>query len=174
MQHVAEKHPVGGSDAGAVQAFASTLRGKLIDPSDDGYESARKVYNAMIDRRPRLIAKVADVADVISCVNFGREENLRIAIRGGGHNAGGLGVCDDGLVIDLSSINYVYVDPAKKTVRCGGGTTWVCSGSRHAPVWPGRALGHHLHNRRSRPNARWRHGASHAAVRSHHRQPALG
>ena len=83
MQHTAGKQAAGGPDAGAVQAFSSTLRGELIGPSDDGYESARKVYNAMIDRRPRLIAKVADVADVITCVNFGRDENLRVAVRGG-------------------------------------------------------------------------------------------
>jgi len=78
----------------------------------------------MIDRRPKLIAKCADVTDVMTAVRFGREHNLLVALRGGGHNAGGLGVCDDGLVIDLSAIRYVHVDPVKKTVRCGGGSTW--------------------------------------------------
>jgi FAD/FMN-containing dehydrogenase len=100
------------------------LRGGLIEPTDPSYDEERKVYNAMISRRPRLIAKCADVADVITAVGFGRQHNLRVSIRGGGHNAGGLGVCDDGLVIDLSLIKYVHVDPATKTVRVGGGSTW--------------------------------------------------
>jgi FAD/FMN-containing dehydrogenase len=108
----------------AIAAFRASLRGELIQPDDPGYDPARKVYNAMIDRRPRLIARCADVADVMSTVNFGREQELLVAIRGGGHNAGGLGVCDDGLVIDLSRMNYVRVDPKKKTVQVGGGALW--------------------------------------------------
>ena len=78
----------------------------------------------MIDRRPALIARCADVADVIAAVNFARECNLLVSIRSGGHNAGGLGVCDDGLVIDLSRIRYTHVDPVARTVRVGGGCTW--------------------------------------------------
>jgi len=102
----------------------SQLRGVVIGPSDPGYDEARKVYNAMISRKPKLIAKCADVADVITAVAFGRQHGLKVSIRGGGHNAGGLGVCDDGLVIDLSTIKYVHVDAAAGTVRVGGGTTW--------------------------------------------------
>jgi hypothetical protein len=108
----------------AVDQFKAQLRGELIAPTDPQYEEARKVYNGMISRKPRLIAKCADVADVISAVNFGRENNLPVSIRGGGHNAGGLGVCDDGLVIDLSPIKYVRVDQKAGTVRVGGGCTW--------------------------------------------------
>jgi FAD/FMN-containing dehydrogenase len=108
----------------AVTQFKNQLRGHLIEPSDTGYEEARKVYNAMISRKPRLIVRCADVADVITAVDFGRQNDLRVSIRGGGHNAGGLGVCDDGLVIDLSLMKYVHVDPAAKTVRVGGGCTW--------------------------------------------------
>ena len=78
----------------------------------------------MIDRRPRLIARCADVADVITAVNFAREQKLLVSVRGGGHNAGGLGVCDDGLVIDLSRMKYVRVDPKKRTVLVGGGALW--------------------------------------------------
>ena len=78
----------------------------------------------MIDRRPGLIARCADVADVQTAVNFAREQKLLVSIRGGGHNAIGLGVCDDGLVIDLSSMRYVRVDPKKKTVLVGGGSLW--------------------------------------------------
>lgn len=107
-----------------ISAFKSQLRGELIDPTDPRYDDARKVYNGMISRKPRLIARCADVADVISAVNFGRENGLLVSVRGGGHNAGGLGVCDDGLVIDLSLLRYVHVDPAARTVRVGGGSTW--------------------------------------------------
>ena len=111
------------SDA-TVEAFKAGLRGQVIEPGDAGYDEARKVYNGMIDRRPRLIARCTDVADVISAVNFGRETNLLVAIRGGGHNGPGLGVCDDGLVIDLSLIKYTRVEPESRTVRVGGGCTW--------------------------------------------------
>jgi FAD/FMN-containing dehydrogenase len=107
-----------------VKEFKASLRGELIQINDAGYDSARKVYNGMIDRHPRLIARCADVADVIAAVNFGRQNNLLVAIRGGGHNAGGLGVCDDGLVIDLSLIKYTRIDPVAGTVRVGGGCTW--------------------------------------------------
>jgi FAD/FMN-containing dehydrogenase len=109
----------------AVEQFRTSLRGDLIEPNDDKYEVARKVYNAMIDKRPRMIARCADVADVIASVNFGRENGLLIAIRGGGHNAGGLGVWDDALVIDLSPMRYTQVDPEAQTVRVGGGATWA-------------------------------------------------
>jgi FAD/FMN-containing dehydrogenase len=107
-----------------IKKFKASLRGVLVQPNDEGYDIARKVYNGMIDRRPRLIARCADVADVIAAVNFGRQNNMLVAIRGGGHNAGGLGVCDDGLVIDLSLIKYTRVDPVARTVRVGGGCTW--------------------------------------------------
>src|SRR6478672_7405581 len=108
-----------------IDQFRGQLRGEVIEPSDARYEEARKVYNAMISRKPRMIAFCADVADVITAVRFGRENGLLVSVRGGGHNAGGLGVCDDGLVIDLSRISYVHVDPASQTVRVGGGCTWA-------------------------------------------------
>src|SRR5262245_12305612 len=108
----------------AVTAFKAGLRGEVIDPGDPRYEATRKVYNAMIDRNPRLIARCSDVADIIAAVKFGREHKLPLSIRSGGHNAAGLGVCDDGLVIDLSQIRYVRVDPKKRTVLAGGGAVW--------------------------------------------------
>jgi FAD/FMN-containing dehydrogenase len=108
----------------SIATFKASLHGGLIEPSDPSYEAARKVYNGMIERRPRLVARCANVADVMTAVKFGREEKLLVAIRGGGHNAGGSGVCDDGLVIDLSPMNYVQVDPKKKTVLAGGGALW--------------------------------------------------
>jgi hypothetical protein len=108
----------------AITAFRSSLRGELIEPGDSSYEAARKVYNAMIERRPRLIARCADTADVMAAVKFAREQHLLVAIRGGGHNAGGLGVCDGGLVIDLSPMSHVHVNPKKKTVTVGAGALW--------------------------------------------------
>ena len=106
-----------------VAEFRASLRGELIQPEDDVYDEARKVYNAMIDKRPRMIARCSDVADVISCVNFARENEMLLAVRGGGHNGGGLGVADDGLVIDLSGMRSVRVDPDAQTVRVEGGAT---------------------------------------------------
>lgn len=108
----------------AIAAFRDQLRGRLIEPADPDFEKARLVYNRMINRIPMLIAQCADVADVISSVKFGRDHDLLIAVRGGGHNAAGLGVCDGGLVIDLAAMNYVHVDPKKKTVLVGGGALW--------------------------------------------------
>jgi len=107
-----------------VRKFAGGLRGDLITPADAGYEDARTIYNAMIDKRPGLIASCENVADVIASVNFARQNNLELAIRGGGHNGAGLGLVDDGLVIDLSRMNSVRVDPQARSVRVQGGATW--------------------------------------------------
>jgi FAD binding domain/Berberine and berberine like len=104
-----------------VSQFAQSLRGPLIGRDHPEYDQARKLYNAMIDKRPHLIARCADAADVTAAVNFGREHNLPIAIRGGGHNGPGLGSVDDGLVIDLSMMKGVRVDPATKTARVAAG-----------------------------------------------------
>src|SRR5262245_43243034 len=112
-----------GSMKDDVVKFAQGLRGTLIGRDHPDYDDARKLYNGMIDKRPRLIARCADVADVIAAVNFGRENELRIAIRGGGHNGPGFGSIDDGLVIDLSMMKGVRIDPASRTVRVGPGCT---------------------------------------------------
>ena len=111
--------------AQSLDQLRTSFRGDLIQPTDARYEESRKVYNAMISRKPRLIAYCVDAADVITAVNFGRQQDLKVSIRGGGHNAGGLGICDDGLVIDLSRIKYAHVDPAAQIVRVGGGCTWA-------------------------------------------------
>ncbi len=102
----------------------SRFQGQLIGPSDSGYEEARKVYNAMIDRRPALIAQCTGPDDVAKVIGFARNHDLRIAVRGGGHNGAGLGTVDGGVVIDLSPIKGIEVDPAARTVRVGGGCTW--------------------------------------------------
>ncbi len=108
----------------SIEQLKSSIRGELIQPADAAYDAARKVYNGMIDKRPRLIVKCADVADVIAAVRFGVSNNLLTAIRGGGHNGAGLGTCDDGLVIDLSRMKGIRVDPAGKTVRVEAGCVW--------------------------------------------------
>jgi FAD/FMN-containing dehydrogenase len=108
----------------AITDFRGQFRGAVIEPEDAGYDEGRKVYNGMIDRKPRLIAKCTDVADVMAAVKMAKANGLRVSIRGGGHNAAGLGVCDDGLVIDLSPINYVRVDPASRTALVGAGCKW--------------------------------------------------
>lgn len=120
---------VGGRklDEAAVAQFAQTLRGSLIRRGDPEYDEARRVYNAMIDRRPALIARCADVADVIESVNFGREQQLLIAVRSGGHSGPGFGVCDDGLVIDLAGMHGVRVDPERRTA-------WVEAGCQIGDV----------------------------------------
>lgn len=100
------------------------FRGEIIEPGDPSYEAARAVYNGAIDRRPRIIARCVDTADVIAAVTTARERGLTVAVRGGGHNGGGLGVWDDALVIDLSRMRAVHVDPAEGIVRAEGGATW--------------------------------------------------
>jgi hypothetical protein len=111
-------------DQATIEEFNANLCGQLIQPGDEDYEEACKIYNAMIDRRPGMIACCADVADVMAAVNLAREHDMLVAIRGGGHNGPGLGTCDDGLVIDLSPIKYTRVDPQARTVQVGGGCTW--------------------------------------------------
>lgn len=105
-------------------ALRDALTGALILPGDADYDSARAVWNAMIDVRPAAIARCASTADVVAAVNFGREQGLEIAVRGGGHSAAGLGTCEGGLVIDLGPMHYVEVDPEKQIAIAGGGTTW--------------------------------------------------
>jgi len=105
----------------AITQFRAGFRGQAIAPADTAYDEARKVYNGMIDRKPALIAKCANPADVMYAVRAARENGWKVSVRGGGHNAAGLGIWDDAVVIDLSSINYVHVDPGTRTVRVGGG-----------------------------------------------------
>jgi hypothetical protein len=113
-----------GTPASAARTELTSFQGRLIGPDDSDYEEARSVYNAMIDKRPALIARCAGAEDVAGAVAFARDHGLLLAVRGGGHNGGGLGTCDDGVVIDLSLLKEINVDPGGRTVRVGGGCTW--------------------------------------------------
>ena len=104
-----------------IEQFRATLRGPLLLPDDESYDTARTVWNAMVDKRPALIARCAGTADVIQCVRFAREHDLLVSVRGGGHNYAGMAVCDDGLMIDLSPMKGIRVDPARRTARAQPG-----------------------------------------------------
>jgi FAD/FMN-containing dehydrogenase len=111
-------------DEKAIQEFQTGMRGDVLRPDDAGYDEARRLWNGMFDRRPAVIARCTGAADVMAAVNFARENRLAIAVRGGGHSLPGQSVCDGGLMIDLSPMNSVRVDPSKRTVRAGGGCLW--------------------------------------------------
>ncbi len=111
-------------DAGILKDFSAKIRGEVIFPENPHYNKQRKIYNAMIDKHPGLIVQCLDVADVIYAVNFARENELLLAVKGGGHNGGGFCLCDEGLVIDLSGIKYVQVNTQNNTVKVGGGNVW--------------------------------------------------
>ena len=107
----------------ALQHLEARIRGPLVQPTDPAYDRMRALYNGMIDKHPALIVQAADVADVIATVNFARANGVLLAIRGGGHNGGGLGSCDDGIVLDLRNMQGVRVDPMTRTAWVEGGAT---------------------------------------------------
>src|SRR3989337_1780899 len=108
----------------AVAELKGQVRGEVIRPGEERYEEARKVYNAMIDKRPAAIVRCTGVADVIAAVKAARADGIGIAVRGGGHSVPGFGTADDALVVDLGRMKGIRVDPAAKTVRAEGGCTW--------------------------------------------------
>src|SRR5262249_8965944 len=108
----------------AIERFSRELRGQLLRPGETGYDAARAIWNAMIDKRPAMIARCAGAADVIRSVNFARSHGLVLSVRGGGHNVAGNAVCDGGLMIDLSPMRGVRVDARRRTARADGGCTW--------------------------------------------------
>jgi FAD/FMN-containing dehydrogenase len=112
-------------DGAAMDGFRASLRGPLLSSSDAGYDETRKVWNGMIDRRPALIARCAGLADVVAAVRFARSHELLVSVRGGGHNAPGVAVCEGGLMIDLAGMRGVRVDPVRRTARAQGGATWA-------------------------------------------------
>lgn len=108
----------------ALEAFRAGMRGAVLCPGDDGYDEARRIWNGMIDKRPRVIARCTGTADVIDAVNFARAHNLLVAVHGGGHGIAGHATCDDGMMIDLSPMKGIHVDPQRRTARAQGGVTW--------------------------------------------------
>jgi len=110
--------------AQSIEQIKAAIRGQLIEPADAAYDAARRVYNGMINKRPKLILRAVDVADVIAGVRYGQENGLLTAIRGGGHSGAGLGMCDGGLVLDLSKMKGMRIDPAMRTVRVEPGCVW--------------------------------------------------
>ncbi|MGH2629203.1 MAG: FAD-binding oxidoreductase [Actinomycetota bacterium] len=110
--------------APTIERLREQVRGSVIGPDDDGFDEARAVYNAMIDRRPAVVVRAANAGDVITAVDFARESGADLAVRGGGHSVPGFGTCDDGVVIDLSAMRGVRVDPDARTARAEGGATW--------------------------------------------------
>ena len=124
MNVVAPDGDTAAAFTAAVDTLRSELRGETLTEQDDGYDAARAVWNAMIDRRPRVIVRCKGVADVMAAVDFARDRNLPIAIRGGAHNVAGHSVCDGGVMIDLSLMRSVWVDPAARRARVEGGCTW--------------------------------------------------
>ena len=109
-------------DTAALASFGGTFHGEIVPPGSANYETARLVWNGMIDRRPALIARCAAVEDVISAIRFARDQGMVIAVRCGGHSIGGFSTCDDGIVIDLSLMKGVRVDPEARTARVAGGS----------------------------------------------------
>ncbi len=105
------------------ESLRSNFSGDILQPDSPGYDSARRIWNATVDKRPALIARCTGTADVIAAITFARDNNLLTAIRGGGHNVGGRALCDDGMVIDLSRMRAVSVDPDDRVVRVQGGVT---------------------------------------------------
>jgi len=108
----------------AASQLVSTFAGQLLRVGDSGYDEARRVHNGLVDKRPALIARCRGVADIVDAVNLARDHNLEVSVRGGGHNVAGRAVVDGGLMIDLSLIKGIHVDPKNRTVRVQGGVTW--------------------------------------------------
>jgi FAD/FMN-containing dehydrogenase len=125
MATISTTHEASGTlTKAAIERFGRELRGQLLRPGETGYDAARAVWNAMIDKRPAMIARCAGPADVIRSVNFARSHGLVLSVRGGGHNVAGNAVCDGGLMIDLAPMRGVRVDARGRTARADGGCTW--------------------------------------------------
>ena len=128
-----------------VASFRTNSSGKALGPGEPGYDEARGLWNGAIDRRPAVIACCANTGEVASAVRFARQNDLEIAVRGGGHNFAGHGVCDGGMMIHLGAMNHVSVDPSSRRAVCGGGATWAdmdAATQEHALAVPGGFISH--------------------------------
>ena len=157
-----------------IKALTETVRGRVITRSDSDYDEARAVYNAMHDRKPRAVIQCVDSADVMAAVAAGRDAGLDLAIRGGGHSVPGFGTVEDGLVIDLSRMRNVRVDPIKKVARVGGGATWGDVDHATYPFGLAAPGGVVSTTGVGWPDARWGHRLPDPRRGVVHRQPAVG
>jgi FAD binding domain len=156
----------------ALGRFRNDFRGRLISPGDEGYDAARAVWNAAVDRRPALIARAGGAGDVVTAVRFAREHSLPVSIRGGGHSAAGFAVADGALMLDLSGMRSVRVDPAARTAVAEPGTLWSqldAATGEFGLATTGGVVGLHRHRR---ADARRRHRLAGPAGRADVRQPA--
>ena len=125
----------------AVSELAGRFSGQLLQPTDTGYEEARRVHNGLIDKRPALIARCRGVVDVVDAVSLARKLNLEVAVRGGGHNVAGRATIDGGLMIDLAPMKGIHVDARTRTAQAQGGVTWLSSTARHnCTAWRSRVV----------------------------------
>ena len=161
-------------DEAVIAELRDQLRGSLLTPGDPGYDEARAVRNGLIDRHPAVIARCSGTADVVACVNSAREHDLLLSVRGGGHNVAGNAVNDGGLVIDLSGMRGVWVDPAARTVTAQGGATWADVDRETQLFGLAAPGGVDLQHRHRRADAAWRLWPLAAHPRPQHRQSALG
>ena len=158
-----------------IDQLRGQVRGAVITPDDAGYEEARQVYNAMIDRRPAVVVRCANAGDVVAAVDFARENGLDLAVRGGGHSVPGFGTCDGGVVDrPVGHARRRASIPQRRTARAEGGATWGDFNARDARVRPGDDRRDHLDHRGRRAHPRWRHRLPRPRVRPVLRQPGLG
>ena len=162
------------SEMPPADGLAAHLSGQLLCPGDDGYEEARRVWNGMYDRRPALIARCARTADVVAAIGFAREQGLTVAVRGGGHSVQGYGTCDGGLVVDLSPMKQIEVDPQAHTARAAGRPDLGRVRRGDSRTRAGHHRGAFLDHGGRRADTRQRQRLARAQVRTHRRQPARG
>ena len=160
--------------ADAVTELATSFSGQLLQPSDAGYDDARKIHNGLIDKRPALIARCRGVADVVDAVKLARRMNLEVAVRGGGHNVAGRATIDAGLMIDLMPMKGVLVDSRNRTVRAQGGVTWAELNRETQLLWPRGHGRRGLHYRHRGSYPRRRAGLADGQIWVGAGQPTLG
>src|SRR5215213_1245315 len=133
-----------GLEKAAVEELRDNFEGAILLPADAGYDEARRIWNLMIDKRPALIARCTKTSDVVAAVNFARTNNLIVSVRGGGHSVAGYAVCDGGVMIDLSLMKQIEVDPVQRTARAEPGVTWTeldSATQAHGLATPGGTVG---------------------------------
>ena len=160
-------------ERGDVEVLRGQFRGALLRPAEEGYDEARRIWNGAIDRYPALIARCAGADDVVTAVRFAREHDLLVSVRGGGHAVAGHAVCDGGLMIDLSLMKAIRVDPVAGTVRAAGGVLWSELDRATQQFGLATTGGIISHTGIGGSDARRRSRPSHAQARSDSGQPPL-